>query len=174
METSTSPVEVASQLFEALNQRYLDLAVKLWHPDLVEDFVAVGEFRGPAGARGFFEQLFAAAPDIAFTVDRLIGDEEHAVVQWRITGTFTGGSFQGIHATGRTVELRGVDVMHVVDGQLRHNTIYYDGLTFARQIGLLPAEGTLADKALRSSFNAKTDMVKRVAAAVPRGRSTSE
>ena len=172
METSTSPVEVASQLFEALNHRDLDLAAKLWHPDLVEDFVAIGEFRGRDGARGFFEELFAAVPDIVFTVDRLIGDAEHAVVQWHITGTFSGGPFQGIHATGRTVELRGVDVMHIVDGTLRHNTIYYDGLAFARQIGLLPSEGTLADKALMSGFNAKTDVFKRVAAAVPKGRTS--
>jgi steroid delta-isomerase-like uncharacterized protein len=173
MDSSTSPVEVASALFEALNQRDLDQAAKLWHADLVEDFVAIGEFRGPESARGFFEELFAAVPDIVFTVDRLIGDEEHAVVQWHITGTFSGGSFQGIHATGRTVELRGVDVMHIVEGQLKHNTIYYDGLAFARQIGLLPTQGTLADKALMSGFNAKTDVFKRVAAAVPKGRSAT-
>ena len=172
METSTSPVEVASRLFEALNHQDLDHAAELWHPDLVEDFVAIGEFRGPDGARGFFEELFMAVPDIVFTVDRLIGDAEHAVVQWHITGTFSGGTFQGIHATGRTVELRGVDVMHIVDGKLMHNTIYYDGLTFARQIGLLPSEGTIADKALMSGFNAKTDVFKRVAAAAPKGHTS--
>ena len=170
MVTSTSPVDVASRIFEALNHQDLDQVAELWHPDLVDDFVAIGEFRGPDGARGFFEELFTAVPDIVFTVDRLIGDEEHAVVQWHITGTFSGGPFQGIHATGRTVALRGVDVMHIVDGQLRHNTIYYDGLTFARQIGLLPSEGTIADKAIMSGFNAKTDVFKRVAAAVPKGR----
>ena len=59
-----------------------------------------------------------------------------------------------------------------MDGKLRQNTIYYDGLSFARQIGLLPTEGTIADKAIMSGFNAKTDVFKRVAAAVPKGRTS--
>jgi hypothetical protein len=45
---------------------------------------------------------------------------------------------QGIAPTRRRVEIRGVDVMEIADGLIQHNTIYYDGATFARQIGLLP------------------------------------
>ena len=32
-------------------------------------------------------------------------------------------------------------VTEIADGLIQHNTIYYDGATFARQIGLLPGLG---------------------------------
>jgi hypothetical protein len=62
---------------------------------------------------------------------------------------------------GRQVEIRGADVMEIVDGLIQHNTIYYDGATFARQIGLLPGLGSRADRALLSVFNAKTTLSQR-------------
>lgn len=45
---------------------------------------------------------------------------------------------------------------------VRHNTIYYDGLAFARQIGLLPREGSATDKAMTAAFNASTDIRARL------------
>ena len=92
----------------------------------------------------------------------MVGDDTRAVVQWRAHGTFTGAAFQGIHATGRSVELRGCDVMTFDEGRLRRNTIYYDGLTFARQIGMLPREGSPGDKAITAAFNAGTDVRARL------------
>jgi hypothetical protein len=44
---------------------------------------------------------------------------------------------------------------------IQHNTIYYDGATFARQIGLLPGLGSRADQALLAAFNAKTTLSQR-------------
>ena len=49
--------------------------------------------------------------------------------------------------------------MRVEQGKLKHNTIYYDGLAFARQIGMLPREGSLFDKAMTTAFNACTDAI---------------
>ena len=47
--------------------------------------------------------------------------------------------------------------MRFEDGLLKHNTVYYDGLALARQIGLLPSEGSRTDRALQAAFNARTD-----------------
>jgi hypothetical protein len=42
------------------------------------------------------------------------------------------------------------------EGQtLRHN-IYYDGLAFARQIGMLPTADSAGDRAMVAAFNAAT------------------
>jgi hypothetical protein len=43
-------------------------------------------------------------------------------------------------------------VMEIADGLIQHNTIYYDGATFARQIGPLPGLGSRADQALLTAF----------------------
>jgi hypothetical protein len=55
----------------------------------------------------------------------------------------------------------GVDVMEIAEGLIQHNTIYYDGTTFARQIGLLPGLGSRADHAPLAAFNAKTTLSQR-------------
>jgi hypothetical protein len=90
------------------------------------------------------------------------GDRQ-AVVQWRADGTFTGSPFLGIEATGRRIEIRGVDVMRFdADGKIDENTIYYDGAEFARQLGMLPPRDSAADRLTLSAFNAKTRLARRL------------
>jgi len=151
-----TPAEVARATFDAVIARDLDGIVAPGAPGYVDDFVAIGEFKGQDEIRSFFAELFAAVPDFVMTVDRIVADDSTAVVQWHAAGTFNGGPFQGIRATGRRVSIRGVDVMEVQDGLIQHNTIYYDGASFARQIGMLPPEGSRADRAMLKMFNART------------------
>jgi steroid delta-isomerase-like uncharacterized protein len=161
-QTPQAPSHVASQIFEALGKQDLEAAMALQHPDVVEDFVVLRLFEGREAVRDFFAGLFSAFPDFRIEVLQVVGDETHAVVQWHAHGTFTGAPFQGIHATGRSVDLRGCDVMEFDNGKLKGNTIYYDGLTFARQIGMLPREGSSADRAITAAFNAGTDVKSRL------------
>ena len=156
-----SPAEVAREVFDAVAARDPDGIVAYGAPDYVDDFVAVGEFRGRSAIREFFRELFGAVPDLETTVVRIVADQAGAAVQWRATGTFTGSAFQGVRATGRRIDLRGVDVMDIEDGAITHNTIYYDGASFARQIGLLPAQGSAADRAMLSMFNARTRLKRK-------------
>jgi len=153
---AATPLKVARAIFDALGKKELDAAFEFLGPDTVDDFVAIGEIRGKPAIRRFFDELFAAFPDFEMTTQRIIADRGTAVVQWHAAGTFCGGAFQGIEATGRHVEIRGVDVMEISDGKVRHNTIYYDGASFARQIGMLPHSGSRTDKAVLSVFNAVT------------------
>jgi len=59
------------------------------------------------------------------------------------------------------VAISGCDVMEITDGVLHRNTIYYDGASFARQIGLLPPEGSAADRTMLRAFNLKTRLRRR-------------
>lgn len=160
--TGRESAELARTLMAAVGRHDLDAVRALDSPDVVDDFVAIGVFSGVDAVVGFFAELFAAVPDFRLDVLDVTAEGDTAVVQWHATGTFTGGPFQGIHATGRSVDLRGCDVMRFDGGLLKHNTIYYDGLAFARQIGLLPTEGSSADRALQAVFNARTDALARV------------
>lgn len=156
-----TPLEVARAVFDAVARREPDGIVEFGEVGYVDDFVAVGEFRGHDAIRDFFRQVFAAFPDFQMTVDRIVADDSSAVVQWHLAGTFSGGPFQGVQPTGKRVELRGVDVMEIATGLIQRNTVYYDGASFARQIGLLPAEGSRADRALITFFNATTKLRRR-------------
>ena len=159
---TTTPSKVARAIFDALSKKDLDAATEFITDDTVDDFVAIGEVRGKPAIRRFFDELLAAFPDFEMTVDRIVGDRSSAVVQWHAAGSFSGGKFQGIEATGKHVAIRGVDVMEITAGQVVHNTIYYDGASFARQIGMLPHNGSGPDKAMRSVFNTVTRFRKRL------------
>jgi steroid delta-isomerase-like uncharacterized protein len=162
MDTETpTPSEVARTIFEALSKRDLDTAMKFNTDDAVDDFVAIGEFRGRLAIRRFFDELLAAFPDFDIAVDRIVGDDSAAVVQWHAAGTFSGGKFQGIEPTGKHVQIRGVDVMEFAEGRYVHDTIYYDGASFARQIGTLPRAGSVTEKATLAAFNATTRLRQR-------------
>lgn len=154
-----APAGVAERVFQALNARDLDGFGALAADDVVDDFLAVGEFRGRAAVVGFFSELLDAVPDFAIEVEAIAADAGTAAVKWRATGTFTGQPFQGVTANGRTIDLRGIDFMEIESGRVVRNRIAYDGASFARQIGLLPPTGSLPDRALLAAFNAKTRTV---------------
>ena len=161
--TSAAPAELGRRLVEAVGRKDLDAVRPFWTEETVDVFHALGrEVRGPQALTAFFEQTFAAYPDFRMEVLGAWGDETHATVRWRITGTFSGAPFEGIEPTGRRVELLGIDAMEFRDGKLVRNDVYYDGATFARQIGMLPPMGSPADKAMTAAFNATTALKKRL------------
>ena len=76
-------------------------------------------------------------------------------MQWSATATFEGTLWQGIEPSGSKLTLRGVDVITLdADGIVVENTVYYDGIAFARQIGMLPRQDSAADRAMLATFNA--------------------
>lgn len=159
MATRTQPGarEVALAAIEGVHTRDLDQIVAAGHPDdYVDDFVAIGEFHGKDRVRAFFAELFDAMPDFELTVEHVVADDRAAAVKWSASGTFTVASFQGIRATGRPVQLRGVDFFEIEDGLIRRNTVFYDGATFARQVGMLPPQGSFTDRVVLRLFNLKT------------------
>jgi steroid delta-isomerase-like uncharacterized protein len=164
MTTTTSSKtanDIAMASVQGVIARDLDQIVAPSHPDdYLDDFVAIGEFRGRDAVRGFFAEIFAAFPDFEFTVERVVGDDQTVAVKWHAEATFTGGRFQGIEPTGRPVLIRGCDFFEIEDGSIRRNTIFYDGAAFARQIGMLPAKDSFADRAMQRLFNAKVRLTR--------------
>jgi steroid delta-isomerase-like uncharacterized protein len=156
--------KVAESYFQAVADRDPDAMASHWHADGVDDLVPIGPLRGPGAVRSQFAELFAAVPDLEFTVTNMVVDSQGASAQWRMRGTFDGEAFQGIESTGRSLDLRGCDCLEVDEGGLiTRNTAYYDGAAFARQVGMLPAQDSGADRALRAGFNTVTRLRSAVA-----------
>jgi steroid delta-isomerase-like uncharacterized protein len=122
----------------------------------------------------WFGELFDAVADLHMEVeDVAIAGEpgrERVTVRWHMTGTFSGRKYVGIEPTGRPLDLRGMDLIDVENGRVAANNIYYDQLTFARQIGMLPREGSLADRLMTSAFNLVTKARARVGTRSRSGR----
>ena len=152
---------VVRETFAALDGHDLDRFRALLHPDAEDRFLAVGTFAGREAIVAFFKEMFAAVPDARLEIRRVVAADDVATVEWTMRGTFSGGPFQGIRPTGKPVEIDGVDVIDVREGLQYRNSIYYDGATFARQIGMLPPLGSRADRALLGLFNARSGLRRR-------------
>ncbi len=142
--------------FAKLARRDLSEPHTIWAEDAVDHFLPVGDAIGRDAIVAFFDEMFTALPDFSITVERITSSDTVSVVQWHATGTFTGGRFQGIRPTGKPIEFRGCDVVLFQGDVVIDNTVYWDGLAFARAIGLLPSEGSVGDRILMSAFNALT------------------
>ena len=97
------------------------------------------------GVRAFIGGLVGAVPDLDMEVVSTTTEEDRCGVQWRLTGTFAGpAGFGGIAPTGARIELEGFDLLTVQDGLIQSNDAFTDSMTFARQIGMMPAQGSRA------------------------------
>jgi steroid delta-isomerase-like uncharacterized protein len=153
----------ARAYFEAMDNRDAAGMAAHWHEDGVEDVVPVGLMRGRDELRDFFASMFAAIPDARTTVTRLVAGEQSCAVEWRLEGTFDGAPYMGLEPTGQHIEIRGLDLLELANDQIVSLTAYFDGAGFARQIGMLPADGSGADRAMKGAFNAVTKLRRAVA-----------
>ena len=149
--------------FEAMGRRDINALGECWSEDGVDEVVPVGVLRGRAEIQEFFRGLFAAVPDLETTIVRVVADQRHAALEWRMSGTFNGEPFQGVDPTGKAASMRGLDLCEVEGGLIVANTSYYDGAEFARQVGLMPPQDSAAERALKSAFNTVTKVRKAIA-----------
>lgn len=162
-----SPTKVADEYFAAIARHDLEAAVALWAPGGRENVRGQVDTVAPEGVRAFLGGLLAAVPDLEFTVLGKTVQRERVAVRWIARGTFTGAPYQGIAATGSPIELEGIDELQVRDGLIIENNAYADGMTFARQIGLLPEPGTPAYARLTKAANARTRAALRLSGSKP-------
>jgi predicted ester cyclase len=93
----------------------------------------------------------------------LIADGEKVAVRWHMTGTFTGEArFEGLVANGATIDVTGCDVLTVREGKILRNDAYLNGAEMARQLGALPPQGSLPERALTGALNLKTGLARRL------------
>jgi glyoxylase-like metal-dependent hydrolase (beta-lactamase superfamily II)/predicted ester cyclase len=158
------PAAVARAYFGALADRDVDVAAALWAEEGRDRLAGFVELAGPAEVRGYFSELFAAIPDWRFEVLSTVAEGERVAVHWRAGGTFTGSAYQGIEPTGARFDFSGIDLLTVRDGVIVENDAYPDGLSFMRQLGLLPPAGSTAEQRLTRVFNTRTKVAKRAVA----------
>jgi hydroxyacylglutathione hydrolase len=150
---------VARRYFAAIGARDVDAAVAMWAPGGREYVRGQVDVLAPEGVREFIGSLVEAMPDMKMEVVQTTTEGDRCAVNWTLTGTFAGpGSLNGVAATGHPLRLEGVDVLTVRDGKVQANDAFSDGLEVARQIGLMPPQGSPTEQGLMGAFNAKTKL----------------
>lgn len=172
-ETDTATRVVDENLVRALFARFNDREAFFADPEATwidrpryRIFAGDLEMNTREEVVAWFRGFFDAIPDLHMEVEDVVvaGEPGHerVTVRWHITGTFSGAPYLGVEPTGRPIDLRGMDLIEVEDGRIAGNNVYYDQLAFARQIGMLPSEGSLGDRLMTGAFNLVTkgrDMV---------------
>ena len=159
--TGVSNGELIRWVFAALNDHDAAAMGAAQSDTIVERFPEV-TLHGRDEVEDYFRTLFAAVPDVRLEIQAIVEQGDEVVVRWHLTGTHTGAPFQGIVPSGRSVAIDGVDHFVVRDGRIVSNFVIYDQMQFARQIGLLPADGTPGDRAAKAAFNARTRLLERL------------
>ncbi|MDQ6835158.1 MAG: ester cyclase, partial [Actinomycetota bacterium] len=158
-----SSADIAKRYFAALSAHDLETATACWAPGSIDRFVGGEELVAPEGVRGYFSSLFEAFPDFAMEVIELTSTRGRTAVRWRAQGTFAGpGRFQGFAPNGAGISIEGCDVLSVSDDLIVHNDAYVDSGDIARQLGFLPAAGSVAEGRLTKLANARTRLATRM------------
>jgi len=165
--TTASNADVIRWSFEQLNRHDIAAMRQLWTDDTVNRFPD-RTCRGADEIAAYFEETIAALPDFRAEIVSLVADGDDVFVRWHLTGTQE-GRIQGIDGTGKRLELDGADHFTLKDGKVVSNFVIFDQMQWARHVGLMPPDGSAADRALKVAFNAKT----RVTQEIQARRSTS-
>ena len=158
MATNT---EVVHSVFSAINAHDLDALRECWDPDGVERFPDK-TCNGFGEIAEHFTGLFAALPDLHMDAVATAEEGDAVLARWTLTGTHTGAAFAGIERTGARVELDGMDHFTIRDGKVASNFVVFDQMEVGRRLGLLPPDGSTADRALKAAFNAKTKLAEAI------------
>jgi len=138
---------------DAWNSHEIDRVLALMTEDVeVRDDSWHKLMRGHADVREFLEAIWRAMPDMTFeplSGPYVIPGEPRVAVHWRGWATLTGPlEPPGFEPTGRRWELDGADFYEFRDGRMCKLRTAYDVLSVSRQLGLLPAAGGRAERAL--------------------------
>jgi steroid delta-isomerase-like uncharacterized protein len=121
------------RLFDSFNSGDLATLDQLVGPE----YVGPQGDKGPAGFRGVVVGLRSAFPDIHYTIDDVVAENDRVAVRWHWTGTHR-GPFRAFPPTGKRVMNPGLGIFRLRDGRIVAATLETDRLGFLEQVGAVP------------------------------------
>ena len=124
-------------VYEIMGSGNLDELDKYIAADFVEHQLAPGYPEGLEGMKKFMTDLRVAYPDMKMTVEDIVAEGDQMAIRFRMTGTNT-GDFMGMKATGKSVNVEGVDWIRVKDGKGVEHWGYMEEMKMMTQLGMMP------------------------------------
>jgi steroid delta-isomerase-like uncharacterized protein len=135
---SETTAQLVTQLLEAWNAHDVERVAALYTPDYEgEDVSEARPQRGSEGIRQSMARYLRAFPDLHFTQEATLTQGDRIALFWTARGTHR-GKLMNIPPTCRPVQVRGVSLLTLQDGKIRHGLIIWDVAGLLRAIGLLP------------------------------------
>lgn len=133
--------ELLERYVELYNAGDLDACMELYAEEAVQR-MHDGVFEGLAAIRARLARDLDAFPDAEYVVESFVEDGDRFADEWTFTGTNT-GPFRlpdgtEVPATGKPVEIKGMELVEVRDGRIVVDNLYYDFMAAVAQLGLVP------------------------------------
>lgn len=93
------------------------------------------EITNPAEFRESVELIHAAFPDFEASIEDIVAEGDRVVTRTREGGTHE-GAFAGIEPTGRSVEIQGLNLYRIKDGEIAEMWIQVDQPGLLEQVGV--------------------------------------
>ena len=145
-ETTTTKAEelteenkaIARREYEEIwNQGKLDVADEILDASYAPRGLGVELPPGPEGFKPFVSMYRSAFPDIHFTIEDQIAEGDKVVLRWTARATHK-GELMGIPATGKQIEVTGIDITQHVGGKIVASWNNWDALGMMEQLGVVP------------------------------------
>jgi steroid delta-isomerase-like uncharacterized protein len=141
----------AERYAAAWNERDVDAMAGLLTADIVwSDPALPMPALGIPAVQEFMRASFRTFPDLQFSEPdppHFTVDGELVAWAWRMEGTMSGPADPpGFAPTGRKMRVDGVDLWTIHDGRIARYRAFYDALDLARQLGIMPASGSRAER----------------------------
>jgi steroid delta-isomerase-like uncharacterized protein len=132
--------ELLDRYVELHNAGDLEACMELYAEDAVQR-MHDGIFEGQDAIRDRLADLDAFA-DANYVVDSFVDEGDKFADEWTFTGTNT-GPFRlpdgtEVPATGKRVEIKGMELVELRDGKIVLDNLYYDFMAAVVQLGLVP------------------------------------
>jgi len=125
--------QIASDFFEEIWNKKIESAIDKF---IAED-AAGNDPKFGVGRESFraqWKNWLIGFPDIHFEVKEIIAEGNSVTSRWTLTGTNT-GEFRGKPATGKRVEVDGVSIDRIENGQVASGFDAWDEFGFLKQLG---------------------------------------
>ena len=140
MSTEDNKAVVRRFYEEVVNQKKRAVLDEVFDLNFVDHFAPPGTPGGLEGARQTLGMFLSAFPDLHFTVEDLIAEEDEVVARVTMSGTQQ-GAFMGIPPTGKHVTITGIDINRFVGGKSVEHWVEMDTLGMMQQLGVIPPLG---------------------------------
>ncbi len=131
---------LVQQLIQLQERGDLSTVDQFIAPNWVNHDPSLPPLQGYEGFRQLTMLFRSAFPDLHTEIEDMLaeGDKVAARIRFRATNT---GSFQGMPATGKAVDVTATGIFRVVDGKVTDNWVNLDALGLMQQLGVVPAPG---------------------------------
>ncbi len=134
-----------ADMLEKLNRLWnngeVSVAAEILTPDFERQEPGAELLQGPQALQEYVLNLRDRFPDLIITFEENIFDGQTMVTRWRFKGTDLGrDAASQIEPTGKNIDYKGVDVLHIKDGKIDKDFAYFDQVTILQQLGMMPEQ----------------------------------